>query len=218
MAERHARFNGLFNVLAIQNAKVHIVGCGSVGASLAHLLARVDVGTLHLWDPDTIAPHNLGVQPFFEVDVGCPKVVALAMDCGHYNHLVTTCEHAYRFTPEEADLKDCTAIFSCVDNMSTRRLLFDTAVAHKIPFFDARVAGHTVETYYWLPGTSPAAYEATLFPDSQMLEMPCGTKMTPHAPAVAASILYSLFAAYVSGNPLPRSGASLDLSILTFVD
>lgn len=59
-------------------ARINIVGCGSVGATLAENLVRLGITNLALWDMDVVNPHNLANQIFRQQDIGRPKVEALA--------------------------------------------------------------------------------------------------------------------------------------------
>lgn len=59
------------------DARIHIVGCGSVGATVAENLARCGVTKFTLWDFDEVEPHNLANQIFRQQDVGTKKVDAL---------------------------------------------------------------------------------------------------------------------------------------------
>ena len=59
------------------DARVHIVGCGSVGSTLAENLARCGVTKMTLWDFDYVEPHNICNQMFRQQDVGKLKVEAL---------------------------------------------------------------------------------------------------------------------------------------------
>lgn len=59
------------------SAKIHIVGCGSVGSTVAENLARCGVTNMVLWDFDKVEEHNIVNQMFRKQDVGKPKVEAL---------------------------------------------------------------------------------------------------------------------------------------------
>ena len=59
------------------DARVHIVGCGSVGSTVAENLARCGVTKMTLWDFDTVEAHNIANQMFRQQDIGKPKVEAL---------------------------------------------------------------------------------------------------------------------------------------------
>lgn len=100
------------------DARVHIIGCGSVGSTVAENLARSGVTKFTLWDFDIVEPHNLANQMFRQKDIGTTKVDAL---------LDILCE----INP---DIKDDTKlqaegwkgqqlngfVFLCVDNIDLR--------------------------------------------------------------------------------------------------
>jgi len=56
---------------------IHIVGCGSVGSTIAENLARCGEQRFILWDFDKVEAHNVHNQMFREADIGKPKVEAL---------------------------------------------------------------------------------------------------------------------------------------------
>lgn len=59
------------------DTRVHIVGCGSVGSTIAENLARCGVSKMTLWDFDRVEAHNIVNQMFRQKDIGKPKVEAL---------------------------------------------------------------------------------------------------------------------------------------------
>lgn len=56
---------------------IHIIGCGSVGSTIAELLARYGLTKFVLWDMDIVEPKNIVNQMFTERDVGRLKTEAL---------------------------------------------------------------------------------------------------------------------------------------------
>ena len=58
-------------------SRVHIIGCGSVGSTVAENLARCGVTKMTLWDFDKVEAHNIVNQMFTATDIGQPKVEAL---------------------------------------------------------------------------------------------------------------------------------------------
>lgn len=56
---------------------INIVGCGSIGSTVAENLARMGLKNLVLWDFDTVNSHNLANQLFRAKDIGKRKVDAL---------------------------------------------------------------------------------------------------------------------------------------------
>lgn len=101
------------------DARIHIIGCGSVGSTLAENLARCGVTKMTLWDFDTVEPHNICNQMFRQQDVGKPKVEALKDILTDINPDIV----------EDLDIKPdgwkgkllSGYIFLCVDNIELRR-------------------------------------------------------------------------------------------------
>lgn len=58
-------------------ARIHIVGCGSVGSTIAENLARCGITKMTLWDFDTVESKNVHNQMFRQQDIGKKKVDAL---------------------------------------------------------------------------------------------------------------------------------------------
>lgn len=60
-----------------KNHRVHIIGCGSVGSTVAENLARCGITKFTLWDFDDVEPHNIVNQMFRKKDIGKSKIDAL---------------------------------------------------------------------------------------------------------------------------------------------
>jgi len=59
------------------DSKIHIIGCGSVGSTVAELLARFGLEDFVLYDFDYVEPHNIVNQMFTAKHIGMPKTEAL---------------------------------------------------------------------------------------------------------------------------------------------
>lgn len=105
------------------DAKLHIVGCGSVGSALAENLARCGVTNFVLWDFDVVEKHNIVNQMFRQQDVGKSKVEALRdILCDINPEIVDTVE----LKPEGWQGKLMSGyIFLCVDNIELRRQIVE---------------------------------------------------------------------------------------------
>ena len=57
--------------------RVHIIGCGSVGSTIAENLVRCGISNLTLYDFDKVEAHNITNQMFRYGDIGSLKVDAL---------------------------------------------------------------------------------------------------------------------------------------------
>ena len=99
--------------------RIHIIGCGSVGFTVAELLARFGLTKFSIYDFDTVVPHNLANQMFTQEDLGTLKVDAVAKHLIEINLDI------------QADLKVFNKgwngqklsgyVFLCVDNIDLRR-------------------------------------------------------------------------------------------------
>ena len=99
--------------------RIHIIGCGSVGSTVAELLARFGLTKLTLYDFDTVEPHNLANQMFRQSHIGMLKVEALAGMLAEINPEsrdgLKTAQEGYK------DQKLSGYVFLCVDNIDLRR-------------------------------------------------------------------------------------------------
>ena len=99
--------------------KINIVGCGSVGATIAENLARCGITNMVLWDFDDVEPHNLANQIFRQQDIGKPKVEALLDILKDINPDVA---ETVELKPEGWKGKVMSGyVFLCVDNIELRK-------------------------------------------------------------------------------------------------
>ena len=105
------------------DARVHIIGCGSVGSTVAENLARSGITKFTLWDFDVVEPHNLANQMFRQKDIGKTKVEALQDILLEINpDIIDDIE----LKPEGWQGKMLSGyIFLCVDNIDLRRKIVE---------------------------------------------------------------------------------------------
>lgn len=107
-----------FNPLNV--ARCHVIGCGSVGSTVAELLIRLGLTKISLYDFDTVSAHNLANQMFTNADIKRPKVEAvrdmlLAINPEAENDIEI---HKEGWT---AKTRLSGYVFLCVDNIDLRR-------------------------------------------------------------------------------------------------
>lgn len=99
--------------------KCHIIGCGSVGSTVAALLARLGVTKFVLYDFDRVEAHNLANQMFIHNDIKTEKVDAVKRIITEINPdaepTIEICREGYN------DQKLNGYVFLCVDNIDLRR-------------------------------------------------------------------------------------------------
>lgn len=108
-----------FDPLQVKS-RCHIIGCGSVGSTVAELLVRLGITKITLYDFDTVSSHNLANQMFVQSDVNRPKVDALKDMLLAIN---PEAEDELQTVPEGWTEKTRLSgyVFLCVDNIDLRR-------------------------------------------------------------------------------------------------
>lgn len=101
------------------DSRVHIIGCGSVGSTVAENLVRMGVRNLTLWDFDYVEAHNIVNQMFTSSQIGTPKVEALRDLLVEINPEI---EDYLELLPDGWHGKLLSGyVFLCVDNIELRR-------------------------------------------------------------------------------------------------
>lgn len=101
------------------NGRVHIIGCGAIGSTVAEMLTRFGITKITLYDFDDVEAHNIANQMFTQEDIGKKKVQAVA-------------EYLRKINPDIVDdlrvaeegytgQRLSGYIFLCVDNIDLRR-------------------------------------------------------------------------------------------------
>lgn len=112
------KMEGFFHPSMV-NAKIHIIGCGAVGSTIAELLARCGLTDFVLYDHDLVEPHNLVNQMFRAEDVGKKKVDALAGILCEINPEIAS---TIKLVPEKyTDQPLSGYVFLCVDSIAVRK-------------------------------------------------------------------------------------------------
>lgn len=118
--------------------QIHLIGCGSVGSTVAELLARFGLADICLYDFDVVEEHNLVNQMFTRKDLYKPKVEAVKENLLAINPdmNITVFEEGYK------GQKLSGHIFLCVDNIDLRRkIVTDNKFNNTIKaFYDFRTA------------------------------------------------------------------------------
>ncbi|WP_035554618.1 ThiF family adenylyltransferase [Burkholderia sp. 9120] len=140
--DRQVRAFGPEIQLALSGLVVGIVGLGGTGSACAEQLARLGVGTLVLFDHDTLSKTNLNrVYGATLKDVGKNKAViaknrldAIGLDTG-----VEAIPDSIEEQTVAKRLRDCDVVFGCTDRELPRAILSKLATAYHIPLIDMGV-------------------------------------------------------------------------------
>lgn len=153
-----------------------VVGAGGIGSWLSLYLSRISTGDIIIFDHDEIEQHNLGGQLFATEDVGLTKVQSLQNTAKRYSGK-DIIAFADKFTEEDG--LTAPIMFSAVDNMKARKIIFERwkAQEDKEIFIDGRLEAETYQVYVVTPDKCDE-YEKTLFEDAEVETLNCTYKQT----------------------------------------
>lgn len=128
--------------------RCHIIGCGSVGSTVAELLIRLGITNISLYDFDTVSSHNIANQMFINADIGRPKVDALRDLLLAINPEAV---NGIKLYPEGWKPKTQLSgyVFLCVDNINIRREIVTENLMNKsiLAMFDFRTRLEDAQHY-----------------------------------------------------------------------
>ncbi|MCK4718637.1 MAG: ThiF family adenylyltransferase [Thermoplasmata archaeon] len=192
--DRYARHLSLLELgprgqSALAGSSMAIVGCGGLGAATAMYLTRAGVGSLTIIDRDVVDEHNLHRQILFsEKDVGRPKAV-VAKEC------LEAIDGGVRIVPYQRSLdpssihllKGVDVIVDGTDNLTTRFLLNDHSVKHKIPWvYGGAVATEGMSATFVPPGPCFRCLFPSMPPPGSLQTCESAGVLGPLPPLVAA--------------------------------
>ena len=200
---RYLRQQDLCPVQALQDLKVTMIGCGAVGSFTALALAKMGVGSMTLFDPDTVEEHNLPVQFFRDTDLGRSKVEALADQLRVMTETeVTAIPEAYTSQPLEG------LVVSAVDSMTSRRRVWQHIRGKRdIPLYlDSRMGALVGQVLVVHPGSpiEEQAYRRTLHAQQDALQEPCTARSIIHTVLGISSLVSGVVHNHVVGEAVPR--------------
>lgn len=102
--------------------RCHIIGCGSVGSTVAELLIRLGITNISLYDFDVVSAHNLANQMFVNADIKRMKTEAVRDMLLAINPEAKESIKIYNEGWTEKTRLDG-YVFLCVDNIDLRRTI-----------------------------------------------------------------------------------------------
>ena len=200
---RFLRQQDLCPVQALQDLHITMIGCGAVGSFTALALAKMGVGSMTLFDPDTVEEHNLPVQFFRNDDLGRPKVEALA------DQLRAMTECQIIAIPVAHDGQPLSGVvISAVDSMTARRRIWRHVRGNRdiALYADSRMGALVGQVLTVRPGSpiEEQAYRRTLHRDADALQEPCTARTVVFTVLGTSALVAGIVRAHVVGEPLPR--------------
>jgi len=166
---------------------VHVIGLGGVGSALFALLVKLGVSEVHVWDHDTVEPHNIPAQQLYRSrsDVGVSKVVAA---CDYAIRQEVDCNVVPHDEFVDSTTKLEGVVISGVDSMRSRKAIWDALKFNTLTplYMDGRIGGEQWSLLTLNPSDFDQIerYEQTLFSDEDASPLPCAARTVIHPPAV----------------------------------
>ena len=133
----------------LYKARVAVFGIGGVGGYAVEALARSGIGTLDLFDHDTVSLTNLNRQIIATHDtVGMPKVEAARQRILAINPNAIVNAHQVFYTPDTADQFDFTQydyIIDAIDTVTGKLCIIQNAVAAGVPVISCMGTGNKLD-------------------------------------------------------------------------
>ena len=133
----------------LAKARVAVFGVGGVGGSCVEALARAGIGSLHLYDDDTVSESNLNRQlAALRSTIGRPKGEVLAERILDINPACQVKTIRMFYLPENADtvdLKQYDYVVDAVDTVAAKLELAVRCTAQNVPIISAMGSGNKLD-------------------------------------------------------------------------
>lgn len=183
---------------------VHVIGVGATGSYITFLLAKMGVKDITVYDPDTVETHNLPNQTFSLAAVGKLKVEALAEQIKKHAAIDLKTVQAKATGAERFR----GVVFVLTDTMESRKAIWDKALKYNLNVdlvIETRMAVDGGRVYAVRPAIPKeiAAYENTLYPDSEAEESPCTRRAISPTVAVIAGLAVNILVRFANDASFP---------------
>jgi sulfur carrier protein ThiS adenylyltransferase len=200
-SDRYSRQEGLVLLDELERDEVSVVGVGAVGRNVAIQLAAMGVPNLHLLDFDQVEESNVASQGYSESDIGKYKVEAVASSCLAINSSINLRLENDRYRKKSSLGK---IVFSCVDSMSARKLIFEGTNYKRRLLVDGRMLGEVFRVLSAWDESSNQYYSTTLFSDSEATQGRCTARSTIYCASILAGFEISCLARWLRKEDLDK--------------
>ena len=133
----------------LQSAKVAVFGVGGVGGFCVEALARAGIGTLHLYDDDTVSESNLNRQIVaLRSTIGQRKAQVMADRVSDINPECHVLAIPMFYLPENADQVDLSQydyVIDCIDTVAAKLELVSRCTTLQVPIISAMGTGNKLD-------------------------------------------------------------------------
>jgi hypothetical protein len=186
-----------------------VIGVGAIGRQVALQLAATGMPELTLIDHDIVDVVNLAPQGYAPEDLGQSKVAATAAWCRRLNPEILVHTESERFRRSSTRTLCCfdqserqLVVFSCVDSIETRKLIWESVQQRTAAFFDGRMSAEVVRVLASANPTVDRRYVQTLFSPERAFVGSCTAKSTIYSASIAAGLMVAQFTRWLRRIPV----------------
>ena len=136
-------------ILKLKNSRVAVFGAGGVGSAAIEALSRCGVGSIDIFDHDTISESNLNRQLMTTSEnIGRKKAEEVAKRAKLINPEVKVLAHELFYLPDTADEVDLSVydyIIDAVDTLTAKLLLVERAKEVSVPIISSMGTGNKLD-------------------------------------------------------------------------
>lgn len=183
---------------------ISIVGAGGIGSFLTLALAKIGFQQIAVYDFDRVEEHNLPSQYYRLSDIGRYKVDCLKEIVKDFSGLDITIYSRPAVIRDMQEMKG--VVFSAVDSMSARRLIFENIRPLNVQWYiDGRMGGNQLEIYT-VKNTPQerGKYRNVLWSDDETSDVPCTQRAVMYNVLSIASLMTNQLRLVLSGKPYSR--------------
>lgn len=183
-----------------------VIGAGGIGSAVALVLSKmgVDVKKMTIYDPDTVAEHNLPNQMFLAEHLNLPKVEALKSVIERFVGEAPVV-HQEAITGTELLTG---VVIAAVDSIEARKAIWEALRLNaRCPLYiDARMGGLAGVIYSIRPHNPDDVelYESSLHEASSAVEEPCTARAIIFNTWLVAALVANQIRKYIVKEPFSR--------------
>ncbi len=196
LSDRFERQQDLVPQEKLKDLTVTIVGIGAIGRQVAIQLAALGARTIQLVDFDCVEPTNVTSQGYLQQDLEKTKVKATAEQLRLIDPTVQIDLIPDRYRPT---LKNGEVIFSCVDSISSRAVIWKSVRETCSFWCDGRMLGEVMRVLTAIDESSRNHYATTLFPRAEAQTGTCTSRSTIYTASIAAGLMVHQFTRWLRG-------------------
>lgn len=143
----------------LKKSVVTICGCGGLGTPAATYLAMAGIGTIHLFDKDTIEITNLNRQFHYTTgDIGKPKASVLSEQLCRLNPEIYIKSYVVDITTDNSFMEALSIsdiVIDCLDTITARKILSNKAKIYAKPIIHGGVRAWFGQIAIFNPNEQP---------------------------------------------------------------